>query len=107
MTGGGCGSKALAPRTPAQLCHRPSACTFASYAWSDEPSDPLEACLGDYIGMAALDGRVYAAWVENVPAEQQPRKPPRKIKSGDMEPDEQQLRCGPSAIKVGIASFRS
>jgi hypothetical protein len=81
--------------------------TFVNYAWSDEPSDPKQACLGDYIGIAAMNGQVYAAWVENVSAEQQPSKPPQNVKSFDIELDERQFPSGPSAIKVGIASFRS
>jgi hypothetical protein len=54
-----------------------------------------------------MNGQVYAAWVENVSAEQQPRKPPQNVKSFDIELDERQFPSGPSAIKVGIASFRS
>jgi len=40
--------------------------TFTNYAWSITPSDPKQARYGDYNGIAALEGRVYGAWTENV-----------------------------------------
>ncbi len=78
--------------------------SFVNYAWSDVQADPKQACLGDYIGLAASGGRVYGAWTENVP---QPAslKPVRKggAKEKKLDPD---WPAGPSAIRVGIADFR-
>lgn len=36
--------------------------TFANYAWTKMPFDPTGVFVGDYIGLAAWDGRVYGAW---------------------------------------------
>jgi hypothetical protein len=80
--------------------------TFTNYAWSDTRSDPKQACLGDYIGLAAQNGRVYGAWVENMPREQKAsQKPPQKVVSGDMMLDERWWPFGPSAIRIGMTVF--
>jgi hypothetical protein len=81
--------------------------TFANYAWSDAVSDPRQACLGDYIGLAALDGRVYAAWPEGV---SEPLQHPRERVSADMGGmilDDLEWPYGPTAIRIGAADFRS
>lgn len=36
--------------------------TFANYAWTSTPFDPGDQFIGDYIGIAALNGRVYGIW---------------------------------------------
>ena len=36
--------------------------TFSNYAWSTKPSDPKDAFIGDYLGIAAHAGRVYGIW---------------------------------------------
>ena len=38
--------------------------SFSNYAWSETPFDPGDLFLGDYTGIAALNGRVYGAWTE-------------------------------------------
>ncbi|HUI40441.1 MAG TPA: hypothetical protein VL523_00580 [Terriglobia bacterium] len=38
--------------------------SFANYAWTDNSFDPRGAFLGDYTGIAALNGRVYGVWTE-------------------------------------------
>jgi hypothetical protein len=39
--------------------------SFSNYAWTEKPFTPRgEAFLGDYTGIAALNGRVYGAWTE-------------------------------------------
>lgn len=38
--------------------------TFQNYAWSVKPFDAGDSFIGDYTGLAALDGRVYGAWTE-------------------------------------------
>ncbi len=38
--------------------------SFQNYAWTDTPFDPGGIFMGDYTGLAALDGRVYGAWTE-------------------------------------------
>jgi hypothetical protein len=82
--------------------------TFINYAWSDRTSDPMQACLGDYIGLAAQDGRVYGAWPENVPTEQKvPRKLPGSFKIADHVASDLDWPSGPTAIRIGIADFRT
>ncbi len=81
--------------------------SFTNYRWSRAPSDPKEAMFGDYIGLAALEGRVYGAWVENIATEPGPRKSPHKVQSGSMELEPDDFPFGPAAIRVGIADFRS
>jgi hypothetical protein len=72
--------------------------TFVNYRWSDEVSNPLETCLGDYLGLASLDGRVYAAWTESVRGEMEPAAD--ELAPGRLFP------YGPAAIRVGCADFR-
>jgi hypothetical protein len=73
--------------------------TWVEHRWSDAVSNPLGTCLGDYIGLAALDARVYAAWTESVPED------------GPFAADERSpgrvFPYGPSAIRVGCADFRA
>jgi hypothetical protein len=80
--------------------------TFANYCWSDRAVDPTAACLGDYLGLAALGGRVCGAWVEDVPA---PPGAERGVPSppgpGERTPDEREWPWGTSAIRVGFADF--
>jgi hypothetical protein len=71
--------------------------SFTNYTWTVEVSDPGRARHGDYIGIAARNGRVYGAWTESV--------------AEDLSPDEAtELRLtgnvvGPSAIRIGVAEF--
>jgi hypothetical protein len=82
--------------------------TFTNYAWSDRPSDPRQACLGDYIGLAALDGYVYGAWVENVDGQPERRlRESNRVMSGDMELDQAEWPFGPTVIRIGVADFRT
>jgi hypothetical protein len=73
--------------------------TFANYAWSSKALEPKKSSLGDYIGLAAHGGRVYAAWTENVPT------PPEKLATDDAKWDGISP-LGYSAVQIGIADFR-
>ncbi len=45
--------------------------TFTNYAWTRDPFvTTREVFLGDYIGLAALNNKVYGAWAEIVPLEE-------------------------------------
>jgi hypothetical protein len=46
--------------------------TFQNYAWSTKPSDPTDVFMGDYMGIAALGGRVYGAWPRTALPEEWP-----------------------------------
>jgi hypothetical protein len=78
--------------------------TFANHAWDPGDFDPTRACLGEYLGLGAAGGRVYAAWVENLD-EGPPPRPPGSVVSGDLTLDERDWPFGPTAIRVGIADF--
>ncbi len=43
--------------------------SFTNYAWTKTPFDPTGVFMGDYIGLAAWDGRVYGAWATRNGAE--------------------------------------
>ncbi len=81
--------------------------TYRNYTWSPRTSDPKEATLGDYIGVAAQDGRVYGAWPETVAGESPSKRPPRQFKIGDNMVTDADWPYGPSALRVGIADFRT
>jgi len=57
--------------------------TFHNYSWMDQGFDAKGAFLGDYSGIAALNGRVYGIWAEK-PADTGPRD---------------------SVVRIGIADF--
>jgi hypothetical protein len=57
--------------------------TFHNYSWMDQGFDAKGAFLGDYSGIAALNGRVYGIWSEK-PADTGPRD---------------------SVVRIGIADF--
>lgn len=68
---------------------------FTNYALSRTPFDPSGAFMGDYTGLAALDGRVYAIWTEQTLDSNQ---------AGDnVEP----RRRPHTIIRVGSAVFRT
>ncbi len=75
--------------------------TFANYAWSTTPLDPRPSALGEYIGLGAVNGRVYGSWPENLPAPPKPPKPePQDSLYNDLD-----FPSGPTAMRVGIADF--
>ncbi len=80
--------------------------SFVNYAWSITASDPRKATLGDYLGLAAYDGRVYGSWVENAPPSgKAPGKAPRKALPGEMQLDDALWPSGPTALLLGSADF--
>lgn len=79
--------------------------TFANYAWSVTPADPKLASFGDYLGLAALDGRVYGAWVENAREPRTAQSDAPEPKAGELDISEADCPSGPSEIRVGIADF--
>lgn len=71
--------------------------SFANYAWTTIPfQGTRNTFLGDYIWLAAFDGRVYGAWTENAP-------------SGSATTQVGAVRQGPAQdltlIRVGRADF--
>jgi BNR repeat protein len=65
--------------------------TFTNYAWTDVPFDPRESSfLGDYSGLAALNGRVYGIWAEEAAT-------PARVENG--------RRGRNTIVRVGVAEF--
>jgi hypothetical protein len=77
--------------------------TFANHTWVETGIDAQRACLGDYIGLAAHSGRVYGAWVEDVPPEHglAPQLP-EVVVSGTMSLRSVDWPWGPAVVKVGL-----
>jgi hypothetical protein len=71
--------------------------TWDNYAFDDKLLDPMQASLGDYLGIAARDGKVVAAWVENIPDEPQAANTPGPW--GVLWP------WSPSSVTIGLADF--
>jgi hypothetical protein len=85
--------------------------TWTNYAWSEQAYDPTIGPLGEYLGLDARGGKVYAAWVENFPlvdpASYQAEEP---VDGSGLESDPRQdkdFTLGPTAICVGTADFGS
>jgi hypothetical protein len=79
--------------------------TFTRYAFGEAATDPTLASFGDYIGMAAHGGVVYAAWPEYVAGEAPPEASPEHDLGGGFVLEAGQWPFGPAAIKVGIVEF--
>ncbi|HKT24827.1 MAG TPA: sialidase family protein [Terriglobales bacterium] len=71
--------------------------SFKNYAWTTEPFRAYEAFMGDYTGLAALNGRVYGVWTE---------KPPLTATDPAARAAEAR-RPRNTLIKVGVADFGS
>ena len=69
--------------------------TFANYAWTRDAFIPRrDDFLGDYIGVAALNNKVYGVWAEIAP--------PAVPKEKDAPPTERRPQ---TVVKVGVADF--
>jgi hypothetical protein len=62
--------------------------TYTNYLWSTKSSDPKDAFIGDYLGLAARAGRVYGIWArvaqpneipEETPEQPQEEKPSQPL----------------------------
>lgn len=73
--------------------------SFANYAWSEESFASHRQFIGDYLGIAAWEGRVYGAWTEVTPA------PPAK--TGKEKPAAAAANGAPhrTIVKIGVAQF--
>jgi photosystem II stability/assembly factor-like uncharacterized protein len=69
--------------------------SFTNYAWESEPFDPREEFIGDYSGITALDGKVYAAWARTPEADDLSH-------ASDSEEGKKSVRM---FVEVGVANF--
>jgi hypothetical protein len=76
--------------------------TFTNYAWTTEPFEAGGVFFGDYTGLAAYGSRVYGAWMEKPPQQQQETA---AAKNKTEEGKEARPRRLGTVIKVGTADF--
>ncbi len=76
--------------------------TFQNYGWTDTPFDAQGVFIGDYTGLAALDGRVYGVWTEK-PMRKEAQTPGalRIIPRNSAE----YWKLRGTVIRIGIADF--
>jgi len=60
--------------------------SFQNFAWTDTPFDARDVFIGDYTGVAALNGRVYGIWTEK-PENKSSRDTIVRIGSADFNPE--------------------
>jgi hypothetical protein len=88
--------------------------SFQNYALTTDPFNASGVFFGDYTGIAAYGGRVYADWMEKpaVPAEQESKpaskgedKTPNKPENEN--PPQTKPRPPGTVVKVGVADFKT
>ena len=91
--------------------------SFANYAWTTQPFDPEGNFIGDYSGIAALQGKVYAVWTgrQASPAKPQPKSQSKsKLTNGENAENSQNverpeqysgLKMAHTIIQLGSADF--
>ena len=79
--------------------------SFGNYAWTTQPFDMAGAFLGDYTGLAALNGRVYGVWTEKppVPLSAVAASAPSSHTPAKQSPDYSRQRG--TIIQIGVADF--
>jgi BNR repeat-like domain len=84
--------------------------SFQNYAWTTNPFDADRVFFGDYTGMAASGGRVYAVWMEKASSPAEGEGKTGEAKPGDSGLDNPGQKTKPQAkgtiVKVGIADFQ-
>ena len=72
--------------------------TFANYVWAEEPFAGNRQFIGDYLGIAAWNGRVYSIWTEVTPVSSTPpdKEKPKVPLSGEQHR---------TIVKIGLAQF--
>lgn len=74
--------------------------TFQNYAWNAQAFDAQGVFLGDYTGIAALNGRVYGVWTEKPASGNGPRQMPARSSA-------EYWRERGTVIQIGVADFKS
>jgi len=76
--------------------------TFQNYAWTNQPFDDQNVFMGDYTGLAALNGRVYGVWTTK-PAVAAQRRFGMGIQMPRSRAEFWKLRG--TQIQIGVADF--
>jgi hypothetical protein len=75
--------------------------SFRNYKWTEQPFNAAGVFLGDYNGIAALDGRVYGVWTVKPPAPAGSAAVGRRLRRGSPE----YWRLRGTQIQIGVADF--
>ena len=78
---------------------------FQNYAWTTDPFEANGVFFGDYIGIAASGGRVYAAWTEKPAAPDGLENGPEGKSENKASPETKPSPHG-TVVKVGVADFK-
>ncbi len=81
--------------------------TFTNYAWTQQPFVGKDDFLGDYTGLAALNGRVYGAWAEEGPEPSKAEPDKKNVEEETGEEDETRSVRHRTLLRVGVADFNS
>lgn len=91
--------------------------SFANYAWATEPFDPEGNFIGDYSGIAALNGKVYAVWTGRAASPPHPQsnnptaakaphgKNPENTGNAEHAEEYSGLKMAHTIIQLGTADF--
>jgi hypothetical protein len=81
--------------------------SFTNYAWTDEAFEASGVFFGDYIGIAAYDGRAYGIWTEKPAAVPEQKDKTDKVEQKGKTEDGKEQKPQPrgTVIKVGTADF--
>ncbi|HEV2386301.1 MAG TPA: sialidase family protein [Candidatus Acidoferrales bacterium] len=74
--------------------------SFQNYLWGTDSFDAMNVVLGDYTGLAALNGCVYGVWAES--------RPPTAAQPASAHgPDDGPYQFPPTVVLVGGADFKT
>jgi hypothetical protein len=79
--------------------------TFTNYAWNAEAFDAQGVFIGDYTGIAALDGRVYGVWTIKPPVVEKPRDA-GGLQGTGMRNSADYWRLRGTQVQIGVAEFK-
>lgn len=74
--------------------------SFTNYSWTHEPFAGNRQFIGDYLGIAAWQGRVYGIWTEVMPVA--PAKPATQKPESQKTQDQHR-----TVVQVGVAQFHA
>ncbi|MHB8525275.1 MAG: sialidase family protein [Candidatus Acidiferrales bacterium] len=79
--------------------------SFKNYAWTTQPFDMAGAFLGDYTGLAALNGRVYGVWTEKPPIAPSETAAGGPSAQAPIKTSPNDSRLRGTVIQIGVADF--